>query len=277
MPKFLTRHELYRLFQRELPEDVYLDGPPTAGFSTASVDAKAKVLERVYANLQRMYDNFFPAYADEKQEDWEIAVFGEPLDASLTLAERRSRVIAKLQKQPTITLWEILTLVAGYLPDGKFVQVVELGCGKGGPWRLGASKLGVDTALGIGDTTIIPMGDECSEVVRDGWILGSARLGLDSALTGSKDWTAVDFAQVQAYTYIIRIFDHEITGDSLTQMIAEIKRAEPARAGRIIIQNQQLTDYGLVFPVANVGQFSGVDCITKDAGSTTGYIGRKTA
>jgi hypothetical protein len=276
VPKFLSREELYRLFQRELPEDVYVDGPPTAGYSTASIDAKAKVFETAYANLERIYDNYFPAWADERQTDWEIKVFGEPLDASLSLAERRARVIAKLQKQPTITLWEILTLVAGYVPEGTFVQVVELsGNSGGGPWKLGVSKLGVDTALGVGDITLIPSGSECSAVVRDGWLLGISRLGLDTSLGGTKDWNAIAYAQIQAYAYIIRIFDYEITGDTLNQMISEIKRAEPARSGRFISQNENLATYGLVIPVTNVTQFDLVNCITRDPSSLTGYSGRK--
>jgi hypothetical protein len=274
MPKFLTREEIYRLFQRELPEDVYIDGPATAGYSTASIDSKAKVLATIYQNLERIYDNYFPQTSDERQEAWEIKVFGEPLDATLTLEERRARVIAKLQKQPTITLWEILTLVAGYVPEGTFVQVVEL-CGGAGPWKLGVSKLGVDTALGIGDITLVTPGDECAGVVRDGWQLGISQLGVDTALGGSKDWNAIAYAQIQAYAYLIRIFDYEITGDTLSQMITEIKRAEPARSARIISQNEVLESYGLIIPVTNVTQFDLINCITRDPASSTGYSGRK--
>lgn len=275
MPKFLVKDELYRLFQRELPEDVYLDGPATAGYSTSSSYSKATVLERVYSNLQRIYDNYFPGYADERQEDWEIKVFGAKLDATLTLAERRARVIAKLQKQPTITLWEILTLVSGYVPEGTFVQVVENGC-SGGPWRLSVSKLGVDTALGINPYNV-PYGSECSSLVRDGWILGLSRLGVDTALTGSKNWNDVALTQLQAYGYQIRIFNYALAGDTLQQMFQEIAKAEPARSGRIMRQNADLNDFGLLIPVTNVDQFSGVNCITRDPLSTTGYSGRKTA
>jgi hypothetical protein len=71
MPKFLSATEAYRMIQRELPENVYIDGPATAGYSTASVYSKALAIEKIYQNLERIYDNFFAQTADEKIADWE--------------------------------------------------------------------------------------------------------------------------------------------------------------------------------------------------------------
>jgi hypothetical protein len=179
-----------------------------------------------------------------------VKVYGDVLTASLTLQERRDQIISKLQHQPSITLWEILTLISGYVPEGKFVQVVEWGCAgeNGGSWKLDVSKLGVNTSLGWGSQAgLITPGAECESLVRDGWQLGVSRLGLDTILDGTKNWEAVAQAQNKAYTYEVRIFDYELPPEQLTQLVQELRRSEPARSGRIIKQNQNLADYGAYF------------------------------
>ena len=85
MAKFLSRDEVYRLLQRELPEGVYPDGAPSSYYSTADIDSVASVASTGYANLQRIYDNYWPQSADEFLSTWEITVFAKNLSASLTL------------------------------------------------------------------------------------------------------------------------------------------------------------------------------------------------
>lgn len=271
MPKFLTRQEIYRILQRESPMDVYPDGAPTAFISTASMDAKAKVFASIYQNLETVYENYFPQSADERIEDWEVKVFGEPSTGGLTLLERQSRILAKLRKRPKISKWEILTLIAGYIPEGKFVQIVEL-CSPQGKWVLGRSRLGSETILGLGSPGEFNP-QTCSDLVRQGWVLGRAKLGTQTAL--GKDYRGLYSLQAQAYGYEVRIFDYELTGDTLEQALLEIKKAEPARSSFVMKQNLDLTDYGLTVPVSDVNEFNLVDCITRDSTSTTGYSGRR--
>lgn len=272
MPKFLSQQETYRLIQRELPEDVYPDGSPSGSFSTASVYAKSKVIASVYANLARIYDNYFPQTALERLDDWEVTVFGQ-VQQAIDTQDRRDLILAKLRSQPDITLWQVLTLVAGYVPQGTFVQIVEL---SNYGWRLGVSRLGLDTQLNMSRGYAAPYGDECGAGNLAGWKLGVSLLGDNTELAQTGHYQNIALAQVQAYAYIIRIFDYEVTGDVYERMVREIKKAEPARSGHFIQQNQSLAAYNLIVPVTDVTQFDLVNCITRDTASTTGYSGRRT-
>lgn len=117
MPKFLSVTEIYRLLQRELPEDVYADGAPDLYNTAADMCAAASGFHTAYGNLERIYENYFPQYADEKIGDWEVMVFGQLSEGSLTLQERRDRVIAKLRERNRINLWSILVDILNLLPS----------------------------------------------------------------------------------------------------------------------------------------------------------------
>lgn len=274
MSKFLDTQTLYRVFQRELPEGVYPDGNPSASFSAASIYSKAQVFETMYANLNRIYDNYWPQTADEKIGDWEITVFGQIQDASLSLDTRRQNVLTKIRAQPTITMWNILTLIAGLIPAGMFVQIAEFQCGSGRSWILGVSRFGKDTFLGWGSPNSIQGPDFCHLAQNLGWRLGQSALGLNTFL-GSHDAGNLILAQNRAYGYEIRIFGN-IDAATLNLINLEVTKAEPARSHFIIRTGLSLATYGLIFPVTDVGQFSGVDCITRDDTSTTGYSGMET-
>lgn len=277
MPQFLTTQQIYRMLQRELPAGVYPDGAPSSFFSTASVWSKADLASTGYANLQRIYDNYFPQFADEKIEDWEVKAFGRKFNASVSLAQRRARVIEKIRKQPTITKWEILKLVAGYLPEGKYVQIFENCSRMLEPWQLGVSLLGLDTYLffvSAGSQLGIPADEWCDYISGLHWYLGQDALGVDTFLFGG-DQSLIQEAQSDAYGYTIRIFDFALAGLDLENMQSDIRAAEPARTSFILNQNQVLTDYNLTVPVTNVDEFSLVDCITRDSSSSTGYSGLK--
>lgn len=274
MPTFLTRQQLYRLLQRELPEDVYPDGAPSAFYSTADMDSIADVAATGYANLERIYANYFPQSADEYIDKWIAKLFiGTSFDAGVTLQDKRDRVIAKIRKQPTLALWEILILVAGYLPEGKYVQVVEWCCASG-TWMLGESALGVETSLGF-NTQFNELGVSaavwCSFVSNRGWELGIDQLGIGTEL--DQYGQEVMDVQLGAFGYEVRIFGYEVTGTSYAQMVRQIKETEPARSVHLVRQNLDLNDYGLTNAVTGVDQFSSVNCITRDSASDTGYSG----
>lgn len=275
MPYFLSREDIYRLIQRELPEGTYPDGPPSAFYSTADSDSSADIAATAYGNLERIYENQFPQTADERIDDWVLKAFGFLFDDSVTLQEKRDRVVAKLRKKPTIRLWEVLTIVASYLPEGKFAQVAEYGCGSASGWYLDDSGLGISTFLGAGrwqDITTDPS-SWCETVVGLGWRIGENRLDEDTFLS-QVEYSDLIGAQMEAYGYEIRIFDHAVTGVDYEQMLREVKAAEPARSFRFVKQNQVLEDYGLTGFVPDVGEFDLVDCITRNSSAETGYDGR---
>lgn len=275
MPKFLNVDELYRVLQRELPEGVYPDGAPDRFYSTASIYSKAQMLANGYANMERIYANYFPETADEKIDDWVVKAFGAKFNDSVTLLEKQSRVIEKIRKQPRISLWEILTLVSGYIPEGKYVQIFQYCELDRQPWQLGVSLLGQNTYLyfvSAFDQVGVPALEFCEYVSNLHWRLGGDRLGVDTTLFGG-DQQLITQAQIDAYAYEIRIFDYEVTGLDLQNMEKEIQAAQPARSAYILRQNLNLNDFGLTVPVTNVDAFDLVNCITRNALATTGYDG----
>lgn len=279
MPKFLSRDEIYRILQRELPEDLYADGPATGFYTTADMASVADVVATGYGNLQRIYDNYFPQTTDEFIDKWAEKMFiGKSFDPSVTLQQKRDAVIAKIRKQPTITLWEVLTLVASYIPEGKYAQVAAYNCGSASSWVLDQSELDVDTRLGFNfqfqDLTI-DMSQWCQTISNRGWTLDIDALDETTELD-LIGYEELIFPQLDAYGYEVRIFDYAVTGTQYAQMVKQIHETEPARSVSVIFQNLNLLDYGLVNDVGAVDQFSLVDCITRDASLSTGYRGRTT-
>jgi hypothetical protein len=281
MATFLTREDLYRMLQRELPPaDVYPDGAPSGSFSTAENDSVALVASSAYFNLSRIEANNFILTANERMDDWVAKYFAKSFDPATPLETKRQRVIDKIRKQPTITLWEILKIVVSYLPEGIYGEVKE-SCGAESFWQLGVSMLGIDTILkGLLVFDLNPaveVSDWCafiSDPNRIGWRLSECKLGVDTFLSQYK---YTDIAQIQfnAYGYEIRIFGYTMPPDDLENMLSDVIEAEPARSGRLVRQNLNLSDFGLTTIVNNADQFSGVDCITRDPSSTTGYTGLK--
>lgn len=275
MAKFLNREELYRVVQRELPEFAYPDGPPAAFFSTADSDATADVAATAYGKLERIYQNYFPQTTDERVGDWIKKMFvGVSFDTGVTLQDKRDRIIAKVRKQPTIALWEVLKILASYAPEGKYVQISE-NCGASGSWELGASMLGVTTILGY-DHKFADLGisvdDWCDLVSSTRWVLGSSELGVDTLLA-DPDYLSIIEPQLNAYGYEVRMFEFSVTGTSYDQLIRNLNETEPARSVHIVRQNLSPSDYGLVNPVTDVDEFSLVNCIKIDPTSQTGYSG----
>jgi hypothetical protein len=280
MAKFLSTQEIYRLLQRELPEKVDPDGAPSAFYKTASMWSKADVAATGYANLRRVYENFWPQSSEEQIDEWVVKMFGSLFGNEVDLAQKRERVIAKIRKQPNITEWEILKIVSSYVPPGTYVQVYAP-CGDGTTpgdqqwWTLGVSMLGIDTylrGLTVYDLGIDPS-EWCNFLANLHWRLGDDLLGFNTYLS---EFKYMDIFQVQAnaYLYEIRIFGYEVTGQDLLDMQRDVDMAEPARSAYRLRQNLDLNDFGLNNIVPNVDQFSLVNCITRDSGSTTGFTGR---
>lgn len=278
MPIFPTQHQIYRALQRELPDLVYPDGAPTAFFSTADMDAVAKVGASGYISASAIYDNYFPQTSDASIDDWVFKMFGFLFQAGIDLPTKRQRVIDKVRKIGSIDLFDVLTIVAKYVPQGTYAQI-KFACGAHAYWVLGVSLLGIDTILAGGQPGNIGITPDniknwCSFISTLHWRLGQDGLGFNTFLSYIQ-YTDLASFQANAFEYDIRIFDYTIPAVDLANMEIELQGGEPARSAHRIFQNVSLASSGLDTIVPNADKFSGVDCITRDPASTTGYTGRK--
>ncbi len=217
MAKFLTQEEVYRLIQRELPEDVYPDGQPSAYYATAEAGAVASAIGTAYANLQVIYTNFFPATANEKQADWEFSVLGAIQSAAQDLATRQTRVLSKLRSLASMSIPDMILVVKSVIGNDKIVEIAEFG-NNTGSWLIGESELGVETYLGTFGKFFAIGPDLCAQ----SWT--------DWGMTQS-DWLAM---REDAYTYQVRIYSYSITADERTQLDIVLNAAEPARSQHVI-------------------------------------------
>lgn len=218
MAIFLDATQVYRMYQRELPEGVYPDGAPSGFYSAASVYSKARLTESAYDNMERIYDNFFPQTADEKQSDWEIKVFGSTLDGALALVARRQKVIDKLRKKPGITIQDMIDIVQSVIGTSKDVAIGEWQNESGG-WLIGVSELGVTTILS---------GARLSEVTAFTYP-GVDLCHLTAADVGFTDAEWLQTKQ-DSYSYSVLIYSYTPTADELSEIDFLLSLGEPARS-----------------------------------------------
>lgn len=235
MAIFLSAQQAYRLMQRELPEGAYADGSPSGFFTTASIYAKAAVLETAYNNLNRIYQNMFPQTTDEQVHDWELKAFGYYLPDSYTLSQRQDALVQKLRQRPGINRAAIEDIVRTSIGSDKTFRVIDWNCegdseSGTGIWELDLSQLSIDTFLGGARTAAItpflfPTADFC---------INDPQFNLTD-----DEWAAL---QEQAYTYEIRIYGYTLTADQRTQLDAGLTRGEPARSQHVITDGLDLAD-----------------------------------
>lgn len=219
MATFLTREQIYRLLQRELPEGVYPDGPASAYFSTADMDASASTMASAYENDRKIYDNSWPQDADEKIADWEIKVFGELAPISLSLEERQDRVLTRLRSRLGITASDMKQVVLTVIGSDKLVEIIEWGCKCGG-WMIGISQLGIETFLNA-------FGPEFLQVTGPNLCSASpSEYGLTE-----EQWLEL---REQAYTYEVRIYDYTLTEAERAEINRQLLKEEPAGSHHVI-------------------------------------------
>jgi hypothetical protein len=225
MPHFLTRAEVYRLLQRELPDNVYPDGAPDAFYSTAEQDSVADVIATGYANAERIYANYWPKTADERIADWEITAFGKKLREGLSLDERRDRVAVKIRSRKGLTRSDMVAVVQSIIGSDKSVEVAGWGRPEGG-WIIGVSELGISTILN---------GARMLDAT------GSAICEADPADFGktADDWVVM---QQQAYTYSVLIYGYTLTADEAIDVEAALLDAEPARDRHVIYDGLNISN-----------------------------------
>ncbi len=222
MALFLTQPTLYRLIQRELPEDVYPDsGDPSAYLSTADSAALAEVLANAYLALESKWNNFFPQTSDlEGIAQHEISRFGQ-LSIGLTLEQRQDRVLAKMRSLESMSIPDMTAIVERELPEGTYVTIVNWGSpGDGGTWFIGESELGFDTIFGGAGSSSYPLGTDLC--VQD---------GSDIGLT-EQEWLD---ARANAYTYEVRIYDYTPTDAEMEAIEKALTESEPSMADHVVV------------------------------------------
>lgn len=226
MPIFLTQDDVYRLLQREMPpDDVYPDGAPSAFFSTADQYAFAGRIGDAYSNLGGIYKNYSPVTADKNLSDFEFLLFGYTLDSSLTIDQRRTRVLAKLRQRRRTTPGDLLKTVYTIIDSSILVEIAEWCEGDTG-WVLDQSQLDISTIL-----------NEFNNLSRTG-------PNLCQLVASDFGLTTDEFArlQAQAYTYEIRIYGYTLTADERFRIDAALTSAEPARSQHLIIDGLNPND-----------------------------------
>jgi hypothetical protein len=236
MPYFLKQTDAYRILQRELPEGVYADGPPTAFYTTSDMDSVAKIIGDAYENLNVIYDNFWPqtmlgySASGEQINAWEIREFGQIQDTTQNLETRIANLLTKIQSIPAINAAYIASLIQsllgpniGYnqlLVGGAF-EIIEWG-NYTGSWMIGVSELGIDTFLSGGNRYQNTGSNICPP----------APLGTPPPNGISE--TELSDEQQTAYTYEVRIYGTTLSSSMLAKLNVLLSANEPARSTHVI-------------------------------------------
>lgn len=225
MPKFLTRTEIFRLLQRELPPGVYPDGDEDSSYSTADMASVAAVAASAYANLERIYENYWPQTAVENIADWEFAAFGSVKNAGLTIEERQDRVTQQIRTRKGLTPKDMKDTVLSVIGTDKDVEIAEHGQSTGG-WMLGESQLGISTILNLTD------------------LLRATGENIDSMDPSDFGLTEEEWLEMRkdAYTYEVLIYDYTLTEEERAEIEAKLDIAEPGRSNRIITDGLDSAD-----------------------------------
>lgn len=276
MPSFLSQTEIYNIINRELPEGLFAYSPaPSTFYVTAELDSYAATISDCYTEaMQPIYTNMFVTTADVKIPDFEIMYFGKRAVGDLTLEERRQRILSKIRSQASCSLWDILLFCASYIPEGKFVQVVEYNKQNGYDiWKLDVSKLDYNCYLALGRTQALA-GELADQVWTSGWnYLDPLPDGViaPDALTQ----TEVLAMRENAYRFGILFFDYTFTADALLQLKSDLNEIIPVRSDYSILDNLVLADYFLTQTVYDVTSLNNINCIAIDPTSTaTGITGK---
>lgn len=226
MPKFLSQDEVYRVLQRELPpDDVYPDGAPSAFFSTADMYSVAKTIGDAYQSASACYIGYFPTLAPDTT-DLEYTYFGYTLDGSLSVDERRSRLLAQIRKQRRTTSQDLLNVVYTIVDASVVVELVEWSDGDAG-WMLDVSQLEISSILNEFNGVEVMGVDGCN-------IGNPANYGLTA-----DQWARL---QQQAYTYEIRVYGYTLTAAQRAAIDSALNSAEPARSQHIIVDGLNPSD-----------------------------------
>jgi hypothetical protein len=250
MAIFLTRAQIYRVLQRELPEDVYPDGAPSQYLSTAENDSIAGTLETVYSNMGAAYLDMFPM-TTLNIEAWEKKVFNEIYVGTLSLDDRRNRVLAFLRNEPDMSYWTIITTIASFLPAGSSVRVANRG--RNSPTIVGQI-----------------MGENSDLVWNRDWTAGDpAPAGVTVTDDIRNNYSSMLNVRTTAYTYDVTLYGTLITAELMSAIDAMLTQIEPARSAHTIT----LISNDLLPALTEATQFNAenFETIVKSSLSSSGY------
>lgn len=281
MPYFLNQRELYDIISRELPDGLYAYSPhPGQFYITAEIDSIAFTLVSCYTAMKVIYDNFFILTADEKISQFEEMYLGAPTTGDLTLAERRANIIARIRSSAFVSMWEILTFLVSYVPEGTYVQILEYGNADGygdatnvvDTWSVDHAQIDSNTYLAYENPQQL-QGVDADLVWGKGWVYLDP---LPDGVTGNDALTQTEmlYMRATAYSFEIRIFDYTFEAEALQRILKQLDKIIPVRSAYLITQNESLAAHFLTVDVANVDQFSNVRCICADPLQSTGYKGK---
>jgi len=216
MPTFLTRENIYRILQRELPEDIYPDGPPERYYSTADNDSVAEVFSSMYSTMESIYNNMFVITADEQLSQWETNLLASTPVGDISIDQRRANLLAFLRSQDNISYWTIMNAVQGFVPAGTFVEI---------RWR--AHK---------GDCIIAQMTGQNSYLVwGPDWVAGDPA---PAGVTVTDNIRNVEadllYLRRHAYVYDVVIWGYELDAEETIRLDELLTRIEPARSDHTI-------------------------------------------
>jgi hypothetical protein len=212
MPTFLTREDIYRILQRELPEDIYPDGPPDRYYSTADNDSVAAVFASMYSTMESIYNNMFVITANEQLNQWETNLLASTPVGDISVDQRRSNLLAFLRSQDNISYWAVLNAILGFVPIHTFVEL-----------RVRAY---------VGDHLIAQMtGANIDLIWGPDWTSGDpAPAGVtvtDSLRTDEAELLAL---RRHAYVYDVIIWGYELGVDETARLEELLSAIEPARS-----------------------------------------------
>lgn len=211
MPTYLTQEQIYRLIQREMPEDLYADGAESDYVTTADLSSVAKCLASTYTTMQTISLNHFPQTADEKIADWEVTCFEKIHTGAITLAERQAKILSFLRAENNVSYWTILTSIIALVPAGIVVEVRP--------------------RTYVGDPVTADLKGVNSDLVwAPGWVSGDpAPAGVtvtDDIRNNYSDLLAV---RTQAYRYNVIVWGGSISTELQTIIDDTLTQIEPAR------------------------------------------------
>jgi hypothetical protein len=217
MPSFLTKAQISRILQRELPEFLYPDGAESDYVSTAEVGSIAQCLSSVYSTMESIYNNHFPLTTNEKIGDWETTVFGKTQSGDLTLEERKGQVLAFLRAENNISFFTVLKAIIALVPEGIVVEIRP--------------------RTFVGDPITADLkGDLADEVWGPDWQSGDPAPS-DVTVTDAirNDYASLLIVRTQAYRYACIIWGGSISAELQAVIEKTLLTIEPARCKHDLI------------------------------------------
>jgi uncharacterized protein YmfQ (DUF2313 family) len=233
MAKFLTQAEIYALLNRELPENVYYEGPPASSYAGAETHSSAKVLGELYATAGTIYNNMFPTTVAEQLNEWEVKCFGTTDASGKSTAERVGAILALLRSDVNLSTWDLLVGIAS-IAVGVYVEIIQ----NNELYDRGSYDC---------------RGENADAIWGPGWTLGDPlpenAFAEDYILNSQAQLLAL---RERAFGYIVKIYSTALTDRQKSDIEIFITKSEASRSDHVV----QYIDQILIETVENPTRFS---------------------